>query len=41
VAIAGLAAVLSIEGGLVHRALALPVLRRFAPPVAAALPQEP
>ena len=40
VAIAGLAAVLSIEGGLVHRALALPVLRRFAPPVAAALPQE-
>jgi hypothetical protein len=41
VAIAGLAAVLSIDGGLVHRALALPVLRRLAPPVAAALPQEP
>jgi hypothetical protein len=40
VAIAGLAAVLSIEGGLVHRVLAVPVLRRIAPPVAAALPQE-
>jgi hypothetical protein len=33
VAIAGLAAVLSIEGGLVHRTLTLPVLRRLAPPV--------
>ena len=41
VAIGGLAAVLSLEGGLVHRALALPVLRRLAPPVAEALPQEP
>ena len=40
VAIGGLAAVLSLEGGLVHRALALPVLRRLAP-VAEALPQEP
>ena len=40
VAIAGLAAVLSIEGGLVHRTLAVPVLRRVAPLVAAALPQE-
>ena len=41
VALAGLAAVLSLDGGLVHRALAMPVLRRLAPPVAAALPQEP
>ena len=41
VMIGGLAAVLAIEGGLVHRTLALPVLRRLAPPVAAALPQEP
>jgi hypothetical protein len=41
VMIGGLAAVLSIEGGLVQRAFALPVLRRLAPPVAAALPQEP
>ncbi len=41
VMIGGLAAVLSIEGGLVHRTLALPVLRRLAPPVAAARPQEP
>jgi hypothetical protein len=39
VALAGLAAVLSLDGGLVHRALALPVLRRFAQPVA--VPQEP
>jgi len=39
VALAGLAAVLSLDGGLVHRALALPVLRRLAPPVA--VPQEP
>jgi hypothetical protein len=31
VALAGLAAVLSFEGGLVHRALTLPVLRRLAP----------
>ena len=30
--IGGLAAVLAIEGGLVHRTLALPVLRRLAPP---------
>jgi hypothetical protein len=41
VMIGGLAAVLSIEGGLVHRTLALPVLRRLAPLVAAAQPQEP
>jgi len=41
VAIGGLAAVLALEGGLVHRTLALPVLRRLAPPRAAALPQEP
>ena len=41
VMIGGLAAVLSIEGGLVQRAFALPVLRRLAPPVAAAQPQEP
>ena len=41
VMIGGLAAVLAIEGGICHRALALPVLRRLAPPVAAALPQEP
>jgi hypothetical protein len=41
VTIAGLAAVLSLEGGLVHRTLALPLLRRIAPPVAAARPQEP
>ena len=41
VMIAGLAAVLAIEGGICHRALTLPVLRRLAPPVAAALPQEP
>lgn len=41
VALAGLTAVLSIDGGLVHRALAMPVLRRLAPPVAEALPQEP
>jgi hypothetical protein len=41
VALAGLAAVLSLDGGLVHRALAMPVLRRLAPPVAEALPQEP
>jgi hypothetical protein len=35
VMIAGLAAVLAIEGGLVHRGLTLPLLRRFAvtPPV--------
>jgi hypothetical protein len=41
VALAGLSAVLALEGGLVHRTLALPVLRRFALPVAAELPQEP
>ena len=41
VMIAGLAAVLAIEGGICHRALTLPVWRRLAPPVAAALPQEP
>ncbi len=41
VMLAGLAAVLAIEGGLCHRALTLPVLRRLAPPIAAALPQEP
>jgi hypothetical protein len=41
VMIAGLAAVLAIEGGICHRALTLPVLRRLAPPIAAALPQEP
>jgi hypothetical protein len=41
VMIGGLAAVLAIEGGICHRALTLPVLRRFARPVAAALPQEP
>ncbi len=40
VLIAGVAAVLSIEGGLAHRGLALPVLRRLAPPLAAARPQE-
>jgi hypothetical protein len=39
VTIAGLAAVLSIEGGLVHRTLVLPVLRRVATPVA--VPQKP
>ena len=32
VMIAGLAAVLALEGGLVHRSLTLPVLRRLAPP---------
>jgi hypothetical protein len=41
VTLAGLAAVLALEGGLVQRALALPLLRRIAPPVAAARPQEP
>jgi hypothetical protein len=41
VMLAGLAAVLAIEGGICHRALTLPVLRRLAPPIAAALPQEP
>ena len=41
VMIAGLACVLAIEGGICQRTLALPVLRRIAPPVAAALPQEP
>jgi hypothetical protein len=41
VMLAGLAAVLAIEGGICHRALALPVLRRLAPPIAAALPQGP
>jgi hypothetical protein len=41
VMIGGLAAVLAIEGGLVHRTLALPVLRRLAPPATAPLPQEP
>ncbi len=41
VMIAGLAVVLAIEGGICHRALTVPVLRRLAPPVAAALPQEP
>jgi hypothetical protein len=41
VALAGLSVVLSLDGGLVHRALAMPVLRRLAPPIADALPQEP
>jgi hypothetical protein len=41
VMIAGLSAVLAIEGGICQRALTLPVLRRLAPPVAAALPQGP
>jgi hypothetical protein len=41
VAIGGLAAVLALEGGLVHRTLALPVLHRLVPPRPAALPQEP
>ncbi len=41
VMIAGLACVLAVEGGICHRALTLPVLRRLAPPLAAALPQEP
>jgi hypothetical protein len=41
VMIGALAVVLAIEGGICHRALTLPVLRRLAPPVAAALPQEP
>jgi hypothetical protein len=41
VMIGGLATVLAIEGGICHRALTLPVLRLLAPPVAAALPQEP
>jgi hypothetical protein len=41
VMIAGLTAVLAIEGGICHRALTMPVLRRLAPPIAAALPQEP
>jgi hypothetical protein len=39
VALGGLAAVLAVDGGLVHRTLALPVLRRIAPPVV--VPQEP
>jgi hypothetical protein len=38
--IAGLACVLAVEGGICHRALTVPVLRRLAPPVPAALPQE-
>ena len=41
VAIGGLAAVLSLEGGLVHRVLALPVLHRLFPTHAEPLPQEP
>jgi hypothetical protein len=41
VMIGALAVVLAIEGGICQRALTLPVLRRLAPPVAAALPQEP
>jgi hypothetical protein len=41
VAIGGLAAVLSLEGGLVHRVLALPVLHRLFPTRAEPLPQEP
>jgi hypothetical protein len=40
VAIAGLTAMLGVEGGLVHRTLALPVLRRLSLPIAPA-PQEP
>jgi len=40
VLMAGFTAVMAIEGGLVHRALALPVLHRLVPTVAAA-PQEP
>jgi hypothetical protein len=41
VMIAGLAAVLSLEGGLLHRTLVLPLLRRIGPPIAAARLQEP
>jgi hypothetical protein len=41
VTIAGLAAVLSLEGGLLHRTLVLPLLRRIAPPIAAARLQGP
>jgi len=40
VMIAGLAAVLAIEGGLVHRTLTLPVVRRFAA-AKTPLPQQP
>jgi hypothetical protein len=36
----GFTAVMAIDGGLVHRALALPVLQRLVPAFAAA-PQEP
>jgi hypothetical protein len=41
VMIGGLTALLAMEGGLVHRTFALPVLQRLAPVVADALPQEP
>ena len=37
VMIGGLAAVLALDGGFVHRTLALPTLHRLVPPVAAAL----
>jgi hypothetical protein len=40
VMIGGLASLLALEGGCVNRTVALPVLRRLAPPIAAALPQE-
>jgi hypothetical protein len=41
VTLAGLAAVCALEGGLVRRTLVFPLLRRIAPPVAAARPLEP
>jgi len=41
VMIGGLATLLAVEGGLVHRTIALPVLQRLAPVLADALPQEP
>lgn len=41
VAIAGLAALLAVEGGLVHRSLALPVLHRLAPAPAPAPVRRP
>jgi hypothetical protein len=40
VMIAGLAVVLSIEGGLVHRTLTVPVLRRLGP-APTPVPQQP
>ena len=39
VMLGGLAVVLAVEGGLVHRTLAVPVLRRLALPIP--VPQEP